>query len=154
MPGICDHPNLWIVFSLGGFGSHLDNEALLVSNKYKILVIKEEGDTLQVSQAYDQLVAKQDNVWPRQMLDIIKTYIRRPIDQWTLILIVNQALNEVGKGDAWRASFIRVNFCPSMHLPLKEWLKRGELDGNVAAADLSLNHAQFCSMSCLLYGEI
>ena len=60
MPGICEHPNSWVVFSLDDFGSHLDNEALLVFNKYKILVLKEEGDTLQVSQAYDQLVAKQD----------------------------------------------------------------------------------------------
>ena len=53
------------------------------------LVIKEEGDTSQVSQAYDQLVAK--------------------LDKKQLIVVVNEALNKVAKTQAWKQSFIRVN---------------------------------------------
>jgi hypothetical protein len=60
------------------------------------LVIKEEGDTSQVSQAYDQLVAKLD-----------KKY------SWEMLVVVNEALNEVAKTQAWKQSFIRVNMCPS-----------------------------------------
>ena len=120
MDGIRDHPDWWVVFSLDGFGSHLDPETLLVFHQHKILVIKEEGDTSQVSQAYDQLVARQDKAWVREFLDVIKTYKRQVIDQWQLIVIVNQALNEVEKGKStWRVSFIRVNACPSERIPFK-----------------------------------
>ena len=52
MEGIRGHDDKWVVFSLDGFGSHLDSEALKVFSDYKILVVKEEGDTSQVSQAY------------------------------------------------------------------------------------------------------
>ena len=33
MDGIRDHPDWWVVFSLDGFGSHLDAETLLVFHK-------------------------------------------------------------------------------------------------------------------------
>ena len=57
MKGITNHSDWWIVLSLHGFGSHLVGKSLKEFSKRKILVIKEEGDTAQVSQAYDQLVA-------------------------------------------------------------------------------------------------
>ena len=60
MEGINNHPDWWIVLSLDGFGSHLVGKSLEEFAKHKILVTKEEGDTLQVSQAYNQLVAKSD----------------------------------------------------------------------------------------------
>ena len=60
------------------------------------LVIKEEGDTSQVSQVYDRLVAKLDKKYSRETL-----------------VVVNEALNEVAKTQAWKQSFIRVNMCPS-----------------------------------------
>ena len=60
MEGITNHPDWWIVLSLDGFGSHLVGKSLEEFSKCKILVIKEEGDTSQVSQSYDQLVAKSD----------------------------------------------------------------------------------------------
>ena len=63
MEGICDHPDWWVVLFLDGFSSHLDAESLLVFTDHKILVIKEEGDTPQVSQSYDQKVAKEDKKW-------------------------------------------------------------------------------------------
>ena len=105
MKGICDHPEWWVVFSLDGFGSHLDAQSLVVFSQFKITVVKEEGDTSQVSQAYDQMVAKEDKHFTRQMLDGYKFHIKHMINQWELIIIINEALNEVSKGNAWRASF-------------------------------------------------
>ena len=58
MPVINDHPNLWCMLSLDGFGSHLCPKALQIFADYFILVIKEEGDASQVCQAYDQKVAR------------------------------------------------------------------------------------------------
>ena len=54
---ICDHPDKWAILSLDGFGSHLCPQSVCVFHHHKILVMKEDGDTSQVSQAYDQLVA-------------------------------------------------------------------------------------------------
>jgi len=133
MPVIRDHPDKWVVFSLDGFGSHLDPSALEIFSEYKILVIKEEGDTSQVSQAYDQQVAKKDKQWARELLDTIKTYNKRVLDQFKLILIVNQGITEVEKGDAWRKSFVRVNMCPSKRVPFKVWLEKNAV--NVESAD-------------------
>ena len=125
MEGIRDHPDWWVVLSLDGFESHLDPDALLdIFTEYNILVVKEEGDTSQVSQAYDQEVAKADKKWTRQLLDGYKFLSKRVIDQWQLILVANQALNEVSKTDAWRRSFIAVNMCPSCRKPFKQWKKR------------------------------
>jgi len=130
---ICDHPDKWIVFSLDGFGSHLCPESLLVFNEYKILVIKEEGDTSQVSQAYDQLVAKLDKKYAREMLEVTKMHLKKQTCQWQLIIIVNEALNEVAKTEAWKKSFIRVNMCPSEHQPFTDWVQKHEK--SVKAAD-------------------
>ena len=80
----------WVVFSLDGFGSHLDAEQLLVFSEYKILVIKEEGDTSQISQAYDQIVAKEDKRRARELLDVVKRIQRSPVNQWDLIVRSNK----------------------------------------------------------------
>ena len=53
MEGIKNHPDWWIVLSLDGFGSHLVVKSLEEFAKRKILAIKEEGNTPQVSQAYN-----------------------------------------------------------------------------------------------------
>jgi hypothetical protein len=61
MPVIRDHPEWWCCITLDGFGSHVNvHSAQDCYAKYKIFVIKEEGDTSQVNQAYDQVVAKRD----------------------------------------------------------------------------------------------
>ena len=60
MPVVKDHPDWWLVLSMDGFGSHVNvNTAHEVFFQHKIFVIKEEGDTSHVNQAYDQFVAKQ-----------------------------------------------------------------------------------------------
>lgn len=62
MPIIKDHPEWKVCLTLDGFSSHLlvPAEALPSFTNALIEVIKEEGDTSQVNQAYDQSVAKED----------------------------------------------------------------------------------------------
>ena len=64
--------NFWVVFSWDGFGTHLDAKLLMVFHANKILVIKEEGDTsqVQVSQAYNQIVAKEHEYCARDILEM------------------------------------------------------------------------------------
>jgi hypothetical protein len=69
MEGINNHLDWWIVLSLDRFRSHLVGKLLKEFAKHKILVIKEEGDTSHVSQAYNQLVAKSDKKFTRALLD-------------------------------------------------------------------------------------
>jgi hypothetical protein len=97
MKGVCDHPDFWVVLSLDGFGSHLDTDALLVFTEYKILVIKEEGDTSQVSQAYDQMVARADKRNFKELLDTVRAHYKTVLNQWDIIIIVNDVLNLVAK---------------------------------------------------------
>jgi hypothetical protein len=69
MPVIKDNPDWRCLPSLDGYGSHSKIEALETFAKYNILVIKEEGDSSHVCQAYDQLVAKQDKRVTRDLLE-------------------------------------------------------------------------------------
>ena len=132
MEVIRDHPDKWVVLSLDGFGSHLDPDSLIVFTQHKILVLKEEGDTSQVSQAYDQMVAKEDKRFTSELLENVKMNMKTVVCQWRLICVVNSGLNEVEKGDAWRNSFIRVNACPTMRIPFKVWIKKIEQSVNAA----------------------
>ena len=90
------------VFSLDGFGSHLNVHSLKVFADHKIVIVKEESDISQVSQAYDQQVTKEDKRVTCELLDGYKIHIKHVVTQWELILIINAGLNEVAKGDAWR----------------------------------------------------
>ena len=53
MEVIVDHPDWLVVLSLDGFGNHIDPQSLVEFAKQKTMALKEEGDTSQVSQAYD-----------------------------------------------------------------------------------------------------
>ena len=58
MPVICDNPDWWVVKIIDGFGPHMSSvEAMKIYAKHKVLLVKEEGDTSHVCQAYDQNVA-------------------------------------------------------------------------------------------------
>ena len=53
-----DHPNWWVLLSLDGFTSHVNMlNTHEIFAEFKILVIKEEGDTSHVCQAHDQQAA-------------------------------------------------------------------------------------------------
>jgi hypothetical protein len=73
--------------------------------KHKILAIKEEGDTSQVAQAYDQLVAKSDKKFTRALLDGYRFHAKGVINQFQLILIINAALNGTDPM-SWFKSFV------------------------------------------------
>ena len=60
MPHIKDHLNRQVCLTLDGFSSHLVPAGLAPFTAANIIFIKEERDTLQVNQAYDQSVAKED----------------------------------------------------------------------------------------------
>ena len=91
MKGVRD--GLWMVLSMGGFGSHLKESALHIFSDHMIIVVKEEGDTSQVSQAYDQTVAKNNKKFTCEMLDKYKFHTTHVMNQWELILIINTALD-------------------------------------------------------------
>ena len=87
LPVVRDYPELWMVMTLDGFGSHLEGDALKVFAKHKILIVKEEGDSLQVCQPYDKKVALADKRHHRSLLTGI--HVHMMIDQWALILVAN-----------------------------------------------------------------
>ncbi len=97
--------------------------ALEVFHAARILVIKEEGDTSQVSQVYDQMMAKSDKQITRAILDSYRHHIRKVINQFELIVLIHAALNSVDPM-SWRRSFIRVNMCPSKHEPFVVWVNK------------------------------
>ena len=112
MPYICDHPNWWVVVSLDGFGSHVNvHKAQEAFFTRKILILKEEGDTSHLNQAYDQSVAKNDKAGMRANLDMLRPHIGTQLDQWYLITIAIDALKRV-KATAWIESFTKVNLHP------------------------------------------
>jgi hypothetical protein len=64
----------------------LGAEPLLVFAEYKILVIKEEGDTSQVSQAYDQMVARADKRKFRELIDVYKVHQKGVLNRLSMKL--------------------------------------------------------------------
>jgi hypothetical protein len=133
MPVIKDHPDWWCLLSLDGYGSHLKIEALETFAKYSILVIKEEGDSSHVCQAYNQLVAKQDKRVTRDLLEGFRFLTHGVINQFELVFISKTAINAPGSAKAWQVSHIRVNMCPSQMEPFTDWLKKH--GAAVSAAD-------------------
>ena len=55
------------------------------------------------------------------------------MNQWSIILIVNEALNAAAKTNVWTKSSVNDNFCPSQCKPFAEWLTK--LKGTVDATD-------------------
>ncbi|KAI2491962.1 hypothetical protein MHU86_22582 [Fragilaria crotonensis] len=142
MPFICKHPSWWVVVCLDGFGSHVNvHEAQEVFYKRKILILKEEGDTSHINQAYDQSVAKNDKARMRANLDLLCPHLRSRLDQWYLITIAIEALKRV-KASAWIESFTKVNLHPRFRISFDLWLKK--IDGK-------LSHHKFFSNRTSLF---
>jgi hypothetical protein len=98
----------------------------------QILVMKEEGDTSQVSQAHNQMVAKSDTRFTGSLLDGYRFHTKGAINQIELRLIINAAINS-SDANSWQTSFINVNMCPSKHVPFTTCVKKHE--AIVAAVD-------------------
>ncbi len=95
----------WVVLSYDGYGSHLQNNALEVFAAEKNLVMKEEGDTSQVSQAYNQMVAKSNKRFTGSLLDGYRFHTKGVINQFELNLISNAAIDS-SDTNSWQTSFI------------------------------------------------
>ena len=96
MDEICDHPNWWVMLSLNGFTSHVNVEdSHIIFAESEILVVKEEGDTSHVNQAYAQFVAKKDKEHMCSALDTLGPVIGQKMDQWYLIAVAVKAQNSI-----------------------------------------------------------
>ena len=83
---------------MDGFGSHVNvHEAQAAFFERKIMILKEEGDTSHLNQAYDQSVAKNDKAGMRMNLDLIDPHIGVRLDQWYLITIAIEALKKINR---------------------------------------------------------
>ena len=60
-------------------------------------------------------------------------YREKVVNQWDIIVVINEGFNKVAEGNARRTSFIMVNFCPSKRISFKDWIQK--LDAIVSAGD-------------------
>lgn len=127
MPVIVDNPDWWVVKIIDGFGPHTSSlKAMEIYEERKILLVKEEGDTSHVCQAYDQTVAKDDKCNMRDCL----TYLRHAekmrkniVDGWDLVHVALSAVRELSP-NSWVTSFKRVNLHPHHRVPFADWCSR------------------------------
>ena len=74
LPVVRDRPDWWKLKIVDGFGPHTSSlAAMQIYDDAKIILLKEEGDTSQVCQSYDQHVAKDDKRCMRNCLFILFT---------------------------------------------------------------------------------
>ncbi len=90
MPHIKDHPDWQVCLTLDEFSSHLVLAGLAPFTAANITIIKEEGDTMQVNQAYDQSVAKakEDKKVIRELLDLLRSHQKLAIIKQEAIIAV------------------------------------------------------------------
>jgi len=133
MPVIKDHPKWWCSFSLDGFGSHVNvNGANRLFLQHRILILKEEGDTSQLNQAYDQHTAKEDKRRMNDNMLSLRKGLGTQLSQWHLIKIAADAQVKIKK-NTWINSFIKVNLHPKFRMPFVDWIKKLEADGVMAS---------------------
>ena len=114
MPVVCEMPHWWVIKFIDGFGPHTSSlRAMEIYAASKILLLKEEGDSSQVCQAYDQECAKSDKRSMRTSL----TFLRKStslcsgvIDGWQLITVGLAAVREL-PAKTWIDSFTKVSAC-------------------------------------------
>ena len=127
MPVICDRPDWWVLKIIDGFGAHTSSLAAMeVYADAKVLLLKEEGDTSHVCQAYDQMVAKDDKRSMRACLGYLRQHhkvTKGVVDGWGLIHVALAACRELNP-DSWVKSFERVNLNPHTRVPFDAWCVR------------------------------
>ena len=78
-----------MVLTLDGYGSNLQRDVLKIFADYNILILKEEGDTSQVCQAYDKDVSLRDKRHHHHFLNGIRMAVNM-VDQYVLIILSNK----------------------------------------------------------------
>jgi hypothetical protein len=124
MPVIRYHPDWWVTLSLDGYGSHvnLDIANQIFTDHLLIWIVKEEADSFQTNQAYDQLQAKRDKARMRPLVDLVAKHVG-VIHQFQLIAIMAQQALKKGQPEDWINYFISVNMHPKHRLPFDAWLR-------------------------------
>ena len=120
IPVVRDHKYWWCVRSLDVFGSHVNvhiEQEIFI--EHKIIIVKEEGDTSEVCQAYDQWVAKLDKRYSRHNLHMVRKALGSSMNQYHIIKLVANTQLKVTKKE-WVNSFICVNMHPKFWLPFKK----------------------------------
>ena len=80
---IWDHPDWQVLLSLDGFTSHVNVlNAHEIFKVFKIMAIKQEGDTSHVFQAYGQQVERYDKMHVRTAHNILNPIIGQIMDKW------------------------------------------------------------------------
>jgi hypothetical protein len=128
-PVIKAHPNWYCIEILDGFAAHFNSpEALQIYYDHKIIQVKEEGDSSQVNQTYDQCVARQDKRENNLGLSLARhaaVATRGVVDQWDLVDIALMAVREgVRNPSLWVNSAIKVNLHPFHRKSFPEWLEK------------------------------
>ena len=78
-----------MVLILDGYGYHLQGDALKIFAYYKILIVKEEGYTYQVCQAYNKDVSLSDKRHHHHLLNDIRMSVNM-VGQYALIIVANK----------------------------------------------------------------
>ena len=86
---IKEYTELWMFLILDGYVSHMQGDALKICADYKILIVKEEGDTSQVCQTYDKDVSLRGKRHHRHFLNGIRISVNMVI-QYALIIVENK----------------------------------------------------------------
>ena len=81
-----------MVLTLDGYVSHLQGDALKIFSDYKILIMKEKGDTYQVCQAYDKDVSLSNKRHHHHFLNGTMIAVNM-VDQFARIIVANNLCN-------------------------------------------------------------
>ena len=121
------NPDWWALKVVDGYIPHTTSlEAMEVYEKKKILLLKEEADTSQVNQTYDQAKAKEDKKNMREAaswLRSARSLNLGVLDGWALVLVGLHAIRE-SSPQVWVQSAIRVNLHPLHRVPFEQWCER------------------------------
>ena len=118
---ILNHLDWWVLLSLDGFTSHVNVlNAHEIFAEFKIMVIKEEGDTSHMCQAYYQQVAKDDKMRMCASLNMLNPVLGQSIDKWYLIAIAIDAHNCI-KNESYTDSFKNVHMHPHTRSTFDVW---------------------------------
>ena len=91
--------NWWVLKIVDVFGPHTSSlKSMETYAKYKVLMIKEEGDTSHVCQRYDQYSSKKDNASFREDNYFLRSRIpatRSVLNSWCMVNVGLQAVKKL-----------------------------------------------------------
>ena len=125
LPKIWDSDDHWWVLNIvDGFGACTTSLKLMEDySEYKVLALKEKGNTSHVCQSYDQDYVKQDNSSSRNDTSATHSCIPATIDvlnNWCLANVGLQAVKKLPR-ESWIYYFKKVNLHPKHRVYFSQW---------------------------------